>query len=570
MNRRPLVMLALFTVGVIAVACALERTPQREIEPVFRSPEQTATVEAGFPEVVILEDTTDGTHQNMLLSDDGGLTWTTIDCGNYFRPTMTGAIFIWHNAIYWIDSSDDGIKRYDGIVCSEVQAIGDVAVYTAAWWATSSDNSTLAVMLTDDDTSDVEIWASDNGADWTKELILGDDADCNSGSVTAGGMNRDGTTIYAFGIDCKNYTDGGDQIIKHGVWTSSDGHNWGSVSLSGDFVDGADYMSAEAFAYISGAYEVAGKDDIAVPSGFYCRIKSSGTWTANSNSWSTEVSTVSSQCDGYPIVQPAPNYGSLYSLLDDYLYRSTGGAWSSVLTAPIWDVRAKDAATTTLYAVDWNSSTKLYSSTNSGASWAVVTSAPQYAGLGVGNFASPTATVLATNTPTPVDTATPAAWISEVLRSVATPGCINWNQRGGCGNDDQFVEVAAPSGQALGGWRIAIEDGVGIEVCSYTVATDNLTLPLKAFWQDYMTPVSAGTPTATPTGTLTPAPSTCGQWPSDGEAVLYDSSGVERDRRPYFNATPNASWASQHWATPVATWEYQTPSPGRAWPTATP
>ena len=184
---------------------------------------------------------------------------------------------------------------------------------------------------------------------------------------------------------------------------------------------------------------------------------------------------------------------------------------------------------------------------------------------------------------TPTREATRDAWITEVLARPEGATCGDWNLRGGCGDNDQFVEVGVPSVMSLADYRIAIETTDGQEVCSYTVADDNLTEPLKAFWQDFMVlPGSTPTPSPTPTGTVTPVASAtpfaavCGTWPEAGDAVLYDDGGIEIDRRAYDYSGGGQygdSWAATDWTNPGGQWWWYSPSPGKANripPTATP
>jgi hypothetical protein len=104
---------------------------------------------------------------------------------------------------------------------------------------------------------------------------------------------------------------------------------------------------------------------------------------------------------------------------------------------------------------------------------------------------------------TPTRDASRDPWITEILARPQGATCGDWNLRGGCGNNDQFVEMGVPSAMSLAGYRLDVLDGAEV-VCTYTIADDNYTEPLKAFWQDMMDVPGATTPTPTPTATPTP------------------------------------------------------------------
>ena len=105
--------------------------------------------------------------------------------------------------------------------------------------------------------------------------------------------------------------------------------------------------------------------------------------------------------------------------------------------------------------------------------------------------------------PQPTRDASIPAKITEIMGRQQGTVCGNWNLRGVCDAGDQFVEIMTGVGAALAGWRIDIVDGTDAVVCTYTIAADNWTDPLKAFWQDLM---------------RTPAGELCGQWPETGRS----------------------------------------------------
>lgn len=114
-----------------------------------------------------------------------------------------------------------------------------------------------------------------------------------------------------------------------------------------------------------------------------------------------------------------------------------------------------------------------------------------------------------TPTPTPSRTPTPQpVWISEVYGAAneATP-CVDWNLRGKCGANDDFIEVsignpAIATPRSIAGWTLQAGS------CLYTFQSDNMTGPVKVIFADDMLLVTT-TPTVTPTRTATPtAPAT--------------------------------------------------------------
>jgi hypothetical protein len=165
-------------------------------------------------------------------------------------------------------------------------------------------------------------------------------------------------------------------------------------------------------------------------------------------------------------------------------------------------------------------------------------------------------------------------WITEILARPQGTTCGDWNLRGGCGNNDQFIEVGVPEEMSLADYRLDVLNGASEVVCTYTIASDNLTEPLKAFWQDMMgAPGSASTPTPTPTGTITPAPigtdvpAGCGLWPETGSVKLYDPDGVLLDTRAYDYSGGGQygdSWAAMDWQNPDGPWWWYSPTSGRA------
>jgi hypothetical protein len=164
--------------------------------------------------------------------------------------------------------------------------------------------------------------------------------------------------------------------------------------------------------------------------------------------------------------------------------------------------------------------------------------------------ATPTATPLGGLPPTPGNTPTPAttpnAWITEILASQATP-CVDWNLRRGCGANDEYVEVGAHPAQSLAGYELGVHDASNALVCSYDIATDNLTGPVKTYWADMMTAAAGGI---------------CAGLPVTGTAVLTDSLGVQLDSRLFWSQSGN-SWVAHSYNYPGGSWTTATPSPGR-------
>lgn len=164
---------------------------------------------------------------------------------------------------------------------------------------------------------------------------------------------------------------------------------------------------------------------------------------------------------------------------------------------------------------------------------------------------SPTPTNTATVTPTPTDgpspaptpTFTPTTQPSPTATAVLTavPG-VDWNQRGGVGNDDQFVEVYFPDLTSLAGWRIEIGD------CYYVFADDNLTSPIKVVFADEMDEADE------------PA---CTGFPASGTAYLFNASGVLIDARDYTTTVAGWSWQAPAWNQPGGTWSSGFPAPGK-------
>jgi hypothetical protein len=178
--------------------------------------------------------------------------------------------------------------------------------------------------------------------------------------------------------------------------------------------------------------------------------------------------------------------------------------------------------------------------------------------------ATATITPTATSTPTPTATATPLgglsptpgntptphgtpnAWITEILASQATP-CVDWNLRRGCGVNDEYVEVGAHPAQSLAGYELGVHDATNALVCSYDIASDNLTGPVKTYWADMMTAAAGGI---------------CAGLPVTGTAVLTDSLGVQLDSRLFWSQSGN-SWVAHSYNYPGGSWTTATPSPGR-------
>jgi hypothetical protein len=164
--------------------------------------------------------------------------------------------------------------------------------------------------------------------------------------------------------------------------------------------------------------------------------------------------------------------------------------------------------------------------------------------------ATPTATPLGGLPPTPGNTptphGTPNAWITEILASQATP-CVDWNLRRGCGVNDEYVEVGAHPAQSLAGYELGVHDESAALVCSYDIASDNLTGPVKTYWADMMTAAAGGI---------------CAGLPITGTAILTDSLGVQLDSRLFWSSG-GQSWAAHSYNYPGGSWTTATPSPGR-------
>jgi hypothetical protein len=153
----------------------------------------------------------------------------------------------------------------------------------------------------------------------------------------------------------------------------------------------------------------------------------------------------------------------------------------------------------------------------------------------------------ATPGPTPTSAPTVTGWITEVVSQPAE----DWNGRNGMGQDDQFIEIAAPTAQSLAGWQLqvtttlAITGGLPVAMtaenaaCAYAVAADNQTGPLKVFWGDDFACVL----------------------PLTGTVQLRDATGELRDTRTYQGLT-NYAWAAGAWTYPAGAWWWYRPSPG--------
>jgi hypothetical protein len=119
------------------------------------------------------------------------------------------------------------------------------------------------------------------------------------------------------------------------------------------------------------------------------------------------------------------------------------------------------------------------------------------------------------------------------------PGqCTDWNGRGGCGINDQFVEVYFSTATSMAGWRMEIGD------CEYIYAADNLVDPFQVLFADLMEDCTSG-------------------FPSSGIAVLYDNNGVIRDFRMYLTVTEGHSWQAEISTDPHGDWTSAAPNPGR-------
>lgn len=137
-------------------------------------------------------------------------------------------------------------------------------------------------------------------------------------------------------------------------------------------------------------------------------------------------------------------------------------------------------------------------------------------------------------------TPTPAAGcaITEVYTRYGT-ACRDYNLRGGCGTDDEYIEIECTPAQSLAGWQLAASD-----VLTYTLKADNMTGPLKVFWLDQW-------PTWTVTRTL----------PLTGTATLINAAGTTVDTRTW-QTIPGYSWGAVNWTNPAGPWWYFAPSPG--------
>jgi hypothetical protein len=162
-----------------------------------------------------------------------------------------------------------------------------------------------------------------------------------------------------------------------------------------------------------------------------------------------------------------------------------------------------------------------------------------YTCWGVGGTATPgptpTLPVVPTagpGTPTP----TPVVRYTEFLTGASDPA-IDWNGRTGVGNNDLLVEILVNPPSPLNGYYLQIG------ACTYTIADDNHSGPLKVFWWDYLD---------------------CGgqALPLDGTAYLYNPDDVLLDTRYFSTEVVGESYQSAAWTYPDGVWVHGTPAPG--------
>lgn len=166
--------------------------------------------------------------------------------------------------------------------------------------------------------------------------------------------------------------------------------------------------------------------------------------------------------------------------------------------------------------------------------------------------ATPTPTRTPTRTPRPTSTTAPTAtptarlWISEAYgaNSAATP-CVNWNNRGSCGDNDNFIEVSNGLLGARGyaGWTLTIGAS-----CIYTFQADNMIGPLKVIYVDDMLSLDGYT---------------CTTISADDTVVLKNAAGDTVETVAY-TSIGGKSFGAANWRTPPAgrVWATGTPNPG--------
>lgn len=155
----------------------------------------------------------------------------------------------------------------------------------------------------------------------------------------------------------------------------------------------------------------------------------------------------------------------------------------------------------------------------------------------------PTAGPSPTPRPTGVFPTPAVAYITEVLSSnAAGTSCVNWNLRGVCGDNDNFIEFWSWFGN-VSGWTVEAGD------CLYTFSGEAAVGPLKVVWADEMT------------DTVTEG--TCSGLDDNGTVTLRNAAGTLMDTRDYYTLVDGQSWRAGSVYDPTGIWFSNPPSPGR-------